>query len=489
MWEGHIFVVPDDMKGAGGVMRTWAKLICSGLLISFCCLPSVGYSNMWDNAEILSEDLIWPSNFVLKEGYLYWGENSDSPIRRVPLSGGPVTTLARKVVAPENMVLHEDNIYWMETRHGGAPSGCLGEVPLLNKTSMDGATTVLATSNGCEGEPFDLVISGKYIYWYNSTTTPHAYYIVKVPTEGPAGGTPETIFSAAAPVKALAGDGTYLYWIEQGAGDPGVIKKGPAGGGDISVLYESDMLLTRHLATEGDNVIFVQERPFVNYRIAKISKGGGVAITLAEPSKRPVKLLATGGNVYWIDDQAVCSVSTDAGSTKVLASVSGLPFALTVDSESVFWSEGSTDVGSDRRIRSVSSNGGNVQTVVQEIHDPVALVSDGTHLYWVEGGPYARDLGFGRIAKVPVDGGLTTTVLSGIAQNFPKFTIIDDMIYVADIPYVKKLPITGGNPERLVFCKDGVWDVTSEGRSLYWIQGEGGRRTRDDPQAGNGGRR
>jgi hypothetical protein len=451
-------------------MRRWIKLILLGLLIFIQPVSSPMASfDIFEHMELLVEDAVWPGQFLVKEGYLYWSEMGDSAIRRVPVSGGPVATLARKVVDPRNMVLSAENVYWIESRPGVAPSGCIGAIWILNKTSVDGATTVLARSRGCGGTPADLVVTDKNIYWLDSTWSPNTYYIMKVPLIG---GDGETILTTMNEIQAVAGDATHLYWIEQDTEGPHIVKKMSYEDKEVTVVYTSNNLIGR-LALQGSELALVKELLPIpsGYRILKVQKSGGAAVTLAETTGVPLKLVTEGANVYWIDDQGVYSVPLEGGSTKVLASVTGSPYTITADSGSVYWAESTTHDYPNRRINRVSVNGGNVQSLVEGIHTPVVLSTDSTDLYWVEGG---GDESFGRIARIPLSGGPITTIVSGIEGNSPHFTITGDMIYVSDHPYIKKVPITGGTVERFLYSHDGAWDVTTEEGFLYWIQGEGG---------------
>ena len=85
--------------------------------------------------------------------------------------------------------------------------------------------------------------------------------------------------------------------------------------------------------------------------------------------------------------------------------------------------------------------------------------------------------GVGRIARAPLTGGSDTTVASGFLTEARLFLMTDQFVYVADAGTIKKLPITGGFPERLYAGPNGanyIAALATNGSSLYFADSVSG---------------
>ena len=91
-------------------------------------------------------------------------------------------------------------------------------------------------------------------------------------------------------------------------------------------------------------------------------------------------------------------------------------------------------------------------------------------MYWLEGGPIGAIEGFGRIAKMSIDGGNINTLISGITTGSMPLTLDETHVYFADRWTIKKVPHAGGNIENIAIADYYIHDITTDGINVYWIE-------------------
>jgi hypothetical protein len=93
----------------------------------------------------------------------------------------------------------------------------------------------------------------------------------------------------------------------------------------------------------------------------------------------------------------------------------------------------------------------------------------------------ALRLWVGRSLQAAMTGGGVATIASGIASNLARIAADANSLYVLDGDYVKKLPIAGGQAQKLAYTNDGVLgdfslkaqDIATDGTSVYWTTDNG----------------
>jgi hypothetical protein len=420
----------------------------------------------------------YPSHLTERGGNLYWSDASDSPVNRISVAGGAVLPLARKIGVPAGFAVRSGFVYWIDVQGGIAPSGAAGPdvIRILKKTSLDGSsTTVLQKGEASAGGTTEIAVDDQNVYWVNSTSTPNTYTVKKTPISNSGS---VTLVSTSVPISAMARDATYLYWVENLWPDPGTvqsyIKKMPLGGGDTSIVLQSNSGLTGNIAINGTDIFYADiQYPYPgNYRLMKVSISGGVPTILAELTAAPVKIAVNDGNVYWIDGNSVNVMPAEGGSTTTLASGLNSPVDLAINSGTVFWTETvCCGYGQTGSIKEVPVTGGTVTVLVDGVDAPGAVALDMSNVYWTEGGPTGLIEGFGRIAKVPIGGGVSTTVVSGISSDSAPLAIDGTNVYIADKFTIKKVPINGGIVEKVTIAYDSVADIATDGTYVYWLEG------------------
>ena len=438
--------------------------------ILFCIDVTFGKGNTF--GEVLVSDVI-SSDIEVRDGQLFWSESGESPVRKIPVNGGTATLLARKVQTPGNMVIKGREIIWIESRLGFAPSGCVGPgvLLLLNKTSLNtGKTKVLMKGDNCAGGTNDIVSDKTSVYWVNSVASPNEYTIFKVDLTY---GISTPLVKTSKPIVAMARDKTHLYWMEQDDLDPGAIRRMPLGGGDVSTVFSNDKPLVQSFAISGSEVIYaeLQYPIYSTAQIWKVPTSGGTPTLLANTSLIPRKISADHLNVYWIDESSLNMIPLNGGVITTLANDLDSPVDLVLSSRSVIWIETvCCALGQKGSVLKIPKTGGSVTMLAEDVDAPQRVTRSGDRVYWTEGGPMGQIEGFGRIANIPITGGLVETVVSGVSADLPPIAVDDKNVYIADRYTIKKVPVVGGNVEKLVGAYNFIADLVTDGVYVYWIE-------------------
>jgi hypothetical protein len=146
-----------------------------------------------------------------------------------------------------------------------------------------------------------------------------------------------------------------------------------------------------------------------------------------------------------------------------LASGQVCPWGMAIDATNVYW----TTCG--------DPTGGAVMKVPKAGGQPMALATgdrlsgiavDGTNVYWIAG---SEDASTGAVMKVPVNGGLATTLTP--RPGPPAHIAVDDTsVYWTEMMEgaVMKVALGGGTPA-LVASANSPWAIAVDATSVYWL--------------------
>jgi sugar lactone lactonase YvrE len=261
--------------------------------------------------------------------------------------------------------------------------------------------------------------------------------------------TPRVLVSGLNIRGPIAVDKKYVYFITTNSVD-----SVPLDGGSVLELG-TGLPSLNYLAVDSKYVyLSVEPNTPPNYEgpILRVPLTGGTATTLAANRVGPNGIAVSGGIVYWAQqgdggaNGAIVSIPSTGGTAKVVGGPQFGPEQLALDSENAYFSNfdwGGTTVvqaplagGAPITLATVNSplgiaqdtsnvyfadiaDGGGVYQVpkgggggVMELAPSpfaVFLASDGKSLYWT-------DASQGTLNKVPVGGGTTTTLLSGLGS-------------------------------------------------------------------------
>jgi len=409
-------------------------------------------------------------------GKLYWSERGQSPLMSAPASGGSPSPMAIKIGSPDGLLPQGTDLLWLDDQSGTSVNGCVGlDVVRLLRRTRAGTTVTLAEGEHCSSGTGDLVLGGGGVYWVTLPSSSGQAIRRTVLS----GGASETVYTSELHIVALTGDAQYLYWLEDNYPDPvAALRRIPFAGGPVETLVEGLVTQAQTFAING-SLAFYDAIDDQGERLFAVPLAGGPPTPLTTVTIQPVKLAADETTLYWIDPSSLHDVPVGGGTAATVAPVSGQPFDLLVRETDVVWSESSNSTTPDESgsVRHVAKSGGAASTLAEGEDAPRRLAGDATWLYWAEGsyGSLGPSEGIGRIARVPADGGIGTTVAAGVSSDDPvPFTVNDDWIVFGDKGRVKRLPRAGGTVETVsVGGDDFVVGVAADGSYAYWVEGAG----------------
>jgi sugar lactone lactonase YvrE len=272
------------------------------------------------------------------------GSSNDRGVRKVPLAGGPPTTLA----------LTPDPLYDM---------------------------------------PYAIAIDATSVYW---TSDEGAGYIMKVPI---AGGTATTLVDKEQNPKAIAIDSKNLYWTTSyqfdGCCSAGQVKSIPLGGGTVTTLMPQKTYTSpAGIRVDGSFVYFADTNIG---ELWKIPLGGGALVSLGQPTGVGGDIVIDATNVYFTTGYDIMKLpltAVDAGgsATKI---VTGGATSLTIDEANVYWTEYSPSEPFTGKVMKAPLGGGAPVTLASDQGVPRCVTVDATNVYWTE----SSESGVNRILK------------------------------------------------------------------------------------------
>lgn len=196
--------------------------------------------------------------------------------------------------------------------------------------------------------------------------------------------------------------------------------------------------------------------------LKSIPVAGGTATTLATNLVQPYYLAHDDASVYWGLDQDILAKIPLAGGTPVQLQMSdgALNTALTLDATHVFHTEDYT-VPQDCSIVVVPKAGGTPVTLASggSWNHPTGMAVAGATVFFGVASP-------GAILTVPVAGGATSTLVSGIAP-YAMAADATNVYWLDGSRNVMKVAQTGGTPVSLATSGNGL-AIVVDGSYVYW---------------------
>lgn len=427
--------------------------------------------------KVLAFGLDSPAHLVEQAGMLYWSQGGESPVQRLPVSGGTPQPLARKMGVPTGLLFADSMLYWLDARTPADPGTCgagIGRWRILKRSTPDGmATESLAT--GCvtgTSAPADLISDGQNLYWLLSVSTPNTFILQKVPLDG---SDPVDLRSQNVPLAALVRDSGYLYWREQQFPDVGRIVRMPLGGGTVQVVYDASGTsnpLVGPMATNGTDLIYVDgvyPYPFTTLRLFRVGTGGGTPSQLTTLTGIPLALAADAQYVYGVDSGSVFRVPLTGGTPETLGSAGAAINRAVVDpvSGEAAW----LDVNG--ALYTMPLTGGPPVLRASNLFHPGTLALGPDAIYVTEGdeGDYGHIESFGQIDVYDRRADRFGMLIGGIFEDHAPLAVVGGTVYVADGWRIKRI-IPGGLAEVWYPGRDTIADIATDGTALYWFEGK-----------------
>ncbi len=433
------------------------------------------------------------AQLIATAGRLLWTDASDAPVKSVPAAGGPPTVVVERHHMPKSALQAGNHLYWISGTQ-------------LLRSGLDGTATTVLDEGPLEnsiGGMGDLVVDADSAYWVKNLCGPYcSRAIVKVPLSG---GPPVTLATTGTEVRGIAADASHLYWVQEGMGpltgdgrqpaDSGV-RAVPKAGGEVAILVDGwrneppptlppgsvpgNWMTRGGVAVDAGRVVY-SDTNFGGYRILSVPVAGGTVTVLfetsgVEGSDYARQIVAGGGAASWIDLHAIRAAPVAGGAVSTL--VSGIPqgVSLAVGPGQVAWAETECcAITANGRVRAAPLSVGAATTLADLLDFPegVRIDAAAAAVTWIEGGAYGQIGGLGRVGRVPLSGGIATTVIGALFTATPRVASDGTSVFLADGWRVKRAPISGGAPESVVSASSGVAALATDGIHLVTLVSDG----------------
>ncbi|NJD55326.1 MAG: choice-of-anchor D domain-containing protein [Nitrospirae bacterium] len=215
--------------------------------------------------------------------------------------------------------------------------------------------------------------------------------------------------------------------------------------------------------------------------INKIALSDNTPTTVAKKIGVPTSIALHGQHLYWLDIQdgtrrLIKKTSLNDLSTEILAEGSthyGGSIDLIVDDAHVYWVEGVLTYPPTQLIKRVSLSGGNATTMVTTQGAISAITADSNYIYWQE----EDRNGKGNIWKISKDGGEPLALLSDsdsflFSYGQASLSVSGSDLFFTDKYRILKVPVSGGVLSTLATADAGLIDrLVVDGTRVYWTEG------------------
>jgi uncharacterized repeat protein (TIGR02543 family) len=252
---------------------------------------------------------------------VYWSSLSYGAIKKVPIAGGPVTTLASGQAMPYKLVVDASNVYWVNYGSGSAADGAVMSVPIAG-----GTPTPLASG---QSSPSGIAVRDGYVYWTART----AGTVSRIPVGG---GTIEPLATGETLANDIDVDATSAYWVNWSSN---TVKRVAITGGAVTPLA-SGQAMPYSLVVDAANVYWVNQGSGSNGAVMSVPIAGGTPVPLVSNAGKPQFIATDGINVYFsngLSPGSLKKVPVAGGTATEMATGTGYLFGVAVDSSNVYW--------------------------------------------------------------------------------------------------------------------------------------------------------
>jgi len=269
-------------------------------------------------------------------------------------------------------------VYWITS----------GSVYNINETPVGGGGTTVILNGDNVAYPGGFVVSSGDIYWSNEIPSGT---IERLLTSG-GNSTPLTTGVSYPSTVFASGNTLYFATNTYESATSGAIMSVPLGGGSPTMVADNQEFSMNSggpsIAVSGSNVYWTTATDIVTAP----TTGGNVATFAA--NQYAGGIVADATNVYWTSELSggiVVQQSITGGSSITLATSQYSPYAMALDSTTVYWG---TAQGGTGTVVKVPIGGGTQVTLAMNQAQPFGIALNSTTVFWI-------DYGDGSIHSVP----------------------------------------------------------------------------------------
>jgi len=300
------------------------------LLTAACAEPPAdgtsALSSAVDGVEVLA--VVGAPMALTSDGaYLYWVDDVDHTLYRMPEDGGELTALALgvRVGSPWAIAVDTTYVYW-----GDVDARAIRRVP-----KVGGASRTLASG---EEQVMAVVVDGSYLFWTaNGQDGGRVRRLLR------AGGTPATVTTGSY-LSALAVDAFFVYVADAHvfAGANQILRAPRGGGAKLALSSDEDAL---GLAIDGSRVYW---KRFWTGDVRRASKWMPGAATIAPEGGGWGDLAVDATHVWWSTGPLLHRVAKGGGPGEVVVTLPAWGNSLALDGGAVYVALDQTYVGDDQ---------------------------------------------------------------------------------------------------------------------------------------------
>lgn len=309
---------------------------------------------------------------------------SDAPVEAGP---PPVawTVLTKNLHGSSALAIDKSSVYWIDESDGD-----LQRIPKRGGVTMD-----LYSGTGVAFQPgASIAVDATDVFW-TSATIAGGSKSNTLSRQDKNGGKPTVVASSPlSTLQCVVVDDSDIYWVQGNAimkaaknGGPAVgIAGGQTGADCVSV---DDKRVYWSLAG-------TDKAQFADGAIVSSPKAGGGAKVVVKGAEHAANVLVDDKNVYWQNVDKIMKAPKTGGAEAVVASVGGPIADIALDGGYVYFTVGSADGTVGR----VSKDGGTPTTLATGQPQPAGIVVDDTSLYWTCQGTDANQHKDGSLVKL-----------------------------------------------------------------------------------------
>ena len=299
------------------------------------------------------------------------------------------TDLARGVHGSSAIALDKNSVYWIDESDGS-----------LRRLPKRGGVTMELYSGA--GVPFapgaSIAVDATDVYW-TSATVAGASKTSTLRRQDKNGGKPTTVASgSASAVQCVVIDDSGIYWVQGNA----VMKGAKSGGSGVGLA--GGQTGVDCVATDDKRVYWslpgTEKARFADGAIVAASKAGGGAgaKVLVKDAAHAAHLRVDDRSVYWQSVDKIMKAPKTGGASAVVAAVGGAIADLALDDAYVYFTLAGTGV--DGSVGRVSKEGGAPAVLATGQATPDGIAVDATSVYWTCQGTDAAQHKDGKVVRL-----------------------------------------------------------------------------------------